>query len=42
MRLLGKLAILAVAVLLALWLGVSGDLVTAGAALLGGLLALHP
>jgi hypothetical protein len=42
MRLIVKLLILGVAVLLGLWLGVSGDVVAGGAAVLGGLLALHP
>jgi hypothetical protein len=41
-RLLVKLAVLVIAAALALWLGLDGDLVTAGAALVGGLLALHP
>jgi hypothetical protein len=37
-----KLAVVLVASALALWLGVAGDYVVAGMALLGGLLALHP
>ena len=41
-KLLLKLFVLLAAAGLAVWLGVDGDVITAGAALLGGLLALHP
>jgi hypothetical protein len=42
MKIALRLLIVLVACLLALWLGLDGDLVVALMALLGGLLALHP